>query len=351
MTSDSEINALPSNQEKGHTILIVDDTVENLHFLDVLLKTEYKVKAAKSGAQAIKLAFADPPDMILLDVMMPEMDGYETIIKLKENVRVANIPVIFLTALKSETDETRGFSLGAVDYITKPISPPILLHRVKTHLSLHDQQMVLEDQVRIRTAELEESRLLIIRRLGRAAEFRDDDTGNHLMRMSLYSQLLAKACGQMTTPEAEMILNAAPMHDVGKIGIPDSILLKPGKLDEAEWKIMRQHPEWGAEIIGDHNSPLIQMARAVAMTHHERWNGAGYPNGLAGEKIPLVGRIIAIADVFDALTSARPYKKAWTVDSAMELIRKEAGQQFDPALAVVFGSLREEIEAIMMKYI
>jgi putative two-component system response regulator len=185
---------------------------------------------------------------------------------------------------------------------------------------------------------------------GRAAEFRDDDTGNHVMRMSHYSKLLAKACGRMTSAEVEMTLNAAPMHDVGKIGIPDAVLLKPAKLDEEEWKIIKKHPEWGAEIIGEHNSPLLQMARVVAMTHQEKWNGKGYPKGLAGEEIPLAGRIIAIADVFDALTSVRPYKKAWTVDSAMELIEKEAGQHFDPALAPLFISLRNEIEAIMKQY-
>jgi putative two-component system response regulator len=350
LTSNGDTGEGRPGTPKRHTILIVDDTVDNLHVLTALLKDSYNVKAAKSGEQALKVAFADTPDMVLLDVMMPEMDGYETIRKLKENVRTANVPVIFLTALKSEADESKGFGLGAVDYISKPISPSIVLHRVRTHLSLHDQQMALEDQVRKRTAELEDSRLQIIRRLGRAAEFRDDDTGNHVMRMSLYSKLLAQACGRMTSAEVEMILNAAPMHDVGKIGIPDGILLKPAKLDEDEWALMRKHAEWGADIIGEHSSPLLQMARVVAMTHHEKWNGKGYPKGLAGEEIPLVGRIAAIADVFDALTSVRPYKKAWTVDSAMELIGKEAGHHFDPALAALFLSLRNEIETIAKKY-
>lgn len=350
MTSNGDVSAGRSNVEKSHTILIVDDTVENLHILTGLLKDSYNVKAAKSGEQALKVAFADPPDLVLLDVVMPEMDGYETIRKLKENIRTAGVPVIFLTALRSETDESKGFSLGAVDYIIKPISPSLVLHRVRTHLSLHDQQMVLEDQVRRRTAELEDSRLQIIRRLGRAAEFRDDNTGNHVMRVSLYSQLLATTCGRMTSQEIEMTLNAAPMHDIGKIGIPDAVLLKPGKLDEREWIIMRGHSELGAEIIGEHNSPLLQMARVVAMTHHEKWNGKGYPNGLAGEDIPLVGRILAIADVFDALTSERPYKKAWTISAAMEFIEKETGRQFDPALADLFISLRNEIEAITKRY-
>jgi len=351
LTLNGDMRAGRPGVGKPHTILVVDDNVDNVDVLSGLLKRAgYKVKAAESGVQALKVAFAEPPDLVLLDVMMPEMDGYETILKLKENIGTASVPVIFVTALNSQDDEGKGFDLGAVDYITKPISRSIVLHRVKTHLSLHDQQVALETQVRERTAELEESHLQIIRRLVRAGEFRDDDTGNHVMRMGLYSHLLAEACGRMTWKEVEMTLAAAPMHDIGKIGSPDAILLKPAKLDEEEWKIIRKHPEWGGEIIGEHKSPVLQMARLAAMTHHEKWNGKGYPNGLAGEEIPLVGRIVAIADVFDALTSVRPYKRAWTLDSAMEVIGKEAGQQFDPALALLFIALRNEIEAIMKKY-
>lgn len=233
------------------------------------------------------------------------------------------IPVIFVTALADVADEARGFALGAVDYITKPVSPPIVKARVRTHLSL------------VRVEELLQSRLQIVQRLGLAAEYKDNETGLHVIRMSHYAQILARAAG-FSEARAEQLLHAAPMHDVGKIGIPDAILRKPGKLDAAEWQVMQQHAEIGARIIGEHATGLLRMAHDIALSHHEKWDGSGYPHGLQGEAIPIEGRIVAIADVFDALTSERPYKKAWTVEAAIELLRAESGRHFDAHLVELF---------------
>ncbi len=332
------------------TILVVDDAPENIAVLKGILSHDYKVKVALNGAKALKVAFMDiPPDLILLDIMMPEMDGYEVCRRLKADPRTKKIPVIFVTAMGETKDETLGFELGAVDYITKPVSPPIVRARVHSQLALYDQKRDLEEMVQQRTAELNDTRFEIIRRLGRAAEFKDNETGMHVIRMSHYSRILAKAI-DMDDTEADLLLNAAPMHDIGKIGIPDSVLLKPGKLDADEWALMKQHPEFGANIIGKHESELLKMARVVALTHHEKWNGQGYPKGLAGEGIPLVGRIVAIADVFDALTTERPYKKAWSVDRAVEIIKEESGQHFDPALFQVFLQSLPEILKIKEQY-
>jgi putative two-component system response regulator len=281
--------------------------------------------------------------------MMPEMDGYEVCQRLKADPRTRSIPVIFITAKDETEDETRGFALGCVDYITKPVSPPIVRARVKTHLALYDQERALEGLVRLRTAELHETRLEVIRRLGRAAEYRDNETGLHVIRMSHYTRLLALAAG-LSEDEAELLLNAAPMHDVGKIGIPDSILLKKGPLCEDEWKVMRMHPYMGAQIIGEHDNELLRTARSIAYCHHEKWDGSGYPRRLAGEAIPLHGRLVAIADVFDALTTARPYKLAWPVNEAVEAVRRGAGHHFDPQLVPVFLDILPEILAIRERY-
>jgi len=247
------------------------------------------------------------------------------------------------------TDEKKGLETGAVDYITKPISPAIVLARVKTHLALHDQTLHLESMVKQRTAELEKARRNIICRLGRASEFKDNETGNHVIRMSHYSRLIAQAAG-FGEEFVDILFNAAPMHDVGKIGIPDRIMLKPGKLDESEWEVMRKHPAIGAEIIGHHPNILLQTAHSLALTHHEKWDGNGYPNKLKGEEIPLPGRIVAIADVFDALTSDRPYKKAWSVEDAVCEIEKCAGTHFDPGLIEHFKAVLPEILKIMEQY-
>ncbi|QYJ95895.1 MULTISPECIES: response regulator [Shewanella] len=323
------------------TVLVVDDTPENIDILVGILGDEYKVKVAIDGPKALAIAGKSAPDIILLDVMMPGMNGYEVCKRLKQEPLTAHIPVIFVTALTDVADETQGFELGAVDYITKPVSAPVVKARVKTHLSLYDQKRLLEQEVKARTRELEVTRLEIIRRLGRAAEYKDNETGMHVIRMSHYARLLARQAG-MSEHFCELIYNASPMHDIGKIGTPDAILKKPAKLDDEEWREMQRHAEIGAEIIGEHPDPMLEMARRIALTHHEKWDGSGYPKGLSGEEIPIEGRIVAIADVFDALTSIRPYKQAWSVEDTLALIDREAGKHFDPELVTHFKAIVDE---------
>jgi putative two-component system response regulator len=332
------------------SILVVDDTPENIDLLSEILRDDYRIRVATSGEKALQIACSDePPDLILLDIMMPGLNGLEICRRLKANPDRRRIPIIFVTAMSSTADEELGLATGAVDYITKPISPPIVKARVRTHLALYDQSRELEYMVRQRTLELMTTRQQIIRRLGRAAEFKDNETGNHVLRMSHYARLIAEAHG--LGPEAsEVIFHTAPMHDIGKIGIPDSILLKPGKLDAEEWKIMHQHPLMGAEIIGKHDNELLETARIIALSHHEKWDGSGYPRGLKGENIPLEGRIVAIADVFDALVSVRPYKAAIPLDTALQLVNAESGRHFDPQLLEAFRKALPDILRIKEIY-
>ncbi|WP_305908182.1 two-component system response regulator [Methylomarinum sp. Ch1-1] len=338
-----------THQDK-QTVLLVDDGAENIDVLSSVLRPEYKVKAAINGERALQIAGADPkPDMILLDIMMSGMDGYEVCRRLKANPATAGIPVIFITAKNHEEDETKGLELGAVDYITKPISPAIVRARVHTHLALYDQNRTLDKMVRERTEELRQTRLEIIRRLGRAAEFKDNETGLHVIRMGHYSRLIAEVV-EHGDSWSDLVFNASPMHDIGKIGIPDNVLRKPGKLDEKEWGMMHRHPEIGASIIGDDRSELLKMSREIALSHHEKWDGSGYPFGLKGEDIPLSGRIVAIADVFDALTNERPYKKAWSVEDAVQVIDQNAGSHFDPELVPMFHEVMPEILKIKEQY-
>ena len=324
---------MPAGPEPDRaTVLVVDDTAENIDVLFGILKEHYKVRAARNGEKALKIANSDsPPDLILLDIMMPGMDGYAVCVQLKSHLPPRHIPVIFCTAMSDVADEAHGFEVGAVDYVTKPISPPVVLARVKTHLALHDQNRDLERQVRERTAELESTRLDVIRCLGKAAEYKDDNTGAHVVRMSFYSRVIGKALG-MTDADADMLMHAAPMHDVGKIGTPDAILKKPGKLDSDEWEVMKEHVINAEKILGEQRSELLKMAKTIALTHHEKWDGSGYPDGLSGEDIPLVGRIAALADVFDALSSKRPYKEAWPIEKVVDIIQSESGKHFDPRL-------------------
>lgn len=335
---------------KKVTVLVVDDTPENIDILAGILTPRYNVIAASSGKSALKLmSEKELPSIILLDVMMPEMDGYEVCRLLKSNLATKNIPIIFVSSKSKIADEQRGLELGAVDYITKPVSPPLVLARVRNHLSLYDQSRHFEQLVKQRTHELNDTRVEIIRRLGKAAEFKDNETGMHVIRMSWFSRFLAEAKGE-NEDWCELLYNAAPMHDIGKIGIPDRVLLKPGKLDADEWEIMQKHAEYGAAIIGEHPSPLLQLAKEVAICHHEKWNGKGYPKGLKGKNIPLSARIVAIADVFDALTSERPYKKAWSEEKAINLLQEEAGQHFDPELVPLFIDCLPKIREIQQQY-
>ncbi|BCS52040.1 two-component system response regulator [Geobacter sp. SVR] len=337
-------------KQHKQTILIVDDIPANIDILSSILRQEYALKAASNGRKALEIAAsAAPPDLILLDVLMPEMDGFEVCRRLKENPLTRRIPVIFVTARDEIEDEAAGFACGAVDYIGKPVSPSIVQARVRTHLALYDQNRALEDKVRERMAELNDTRLQIIRRLGRAAEYKDNETGMHVIRMSRYSQLISQEYG-LSHGEAELVLHAAPMHDVGKIGIPDRILLKPAKLDDKEWSIMRAHSYIGYRIIGDHPGELLKAAAIAAYTHHEKWDGSGYPRRLKHEDIPLIGRIIAVADVFDALTSVRPYKAAWPVEEAVTEIRRCSGSHFDPALVEAFTRRMPEILEVKQQF-
>lgn len=324
------------------SVLVVDDTIENIDVLTGILKDEYNVKAATSGKAALKIAEKIIPDIILLDIMMPEMNGYEACIKLKENPITKKIPVIFVTAKDQEVDEIMGFAVGAVDYITKPISPSIAKARIKTHLALADQKKGLEIEVAEKTKEINETRLEIIKKLGRAAEFKDNETGLHVERMSRYAYLIAKEYG-LDESQCHLLLQASPMHDIGKIGIPDRVLQKAGKLEGEEWDIMRSHAEIGAEIIGDSHGELLSTAKIVAIQHHEKWNGNGYPNKIKEEEINVFARICAVADVFDALTSKRPYKEGWTIEKAVELIKSESGEHFDPKVVEAFISALDKI--------
>ena len=318
-------------------LLLVDDEPTNLQVLRHILQADYRLLFATDGERALQVAREQRPDLILLDVMMPHLDGYAVCRVLKADAATAAIPVIFITALTDSQDETAGFDAGAVDYITKPVSPPVVRARVRTHLSL------------VRMDELRETRLQIVQRLGRAAEYKDNETGMHVIRMSHFAHRLALAAG-CGAEWADDLLNAAPMHDVGKIGIPDAVLQKPGPLDPQEWATMRRHPEIGAEIIGEHPSGVLRLARSVALAHHEKWDGSGYPAGLAGEHIPLEARIVAVADVFDALTSVRPYKKAWAPEDAMAHIAAQAGQHFDPELVHLFAPLLPELLDIRQRW-
>lgn len=304
-------------------LLLVDDEPTNLQVLRHILQEDFRLLFATDGARALQIAAQQRPDLVLLDVMMPQMDGYSVCQALKAERATANIPVIFVTALTEAQDEARGFDVGGVDYITKPVSAPVVRARVRTHLSL------------VRTEELRETRLQIVQRLGRAAEYKDNETGMHVIRMSHFAQVLALALGH-SPAWAEDLLNAAPMHDVGKIGIPDAVLRKPGPLDAGEWDTMRRHPQIGAEIIGEHPGGLLRLAHSIALTHHEKWDGSGYPQGLAGEAIPVESRIVALADVFDALTARRPYKEPWSIEDTLAHLRAQAGKHFDPAMVEVF---------------
>ncbi|WP_309044602.1 response regulator [Marinobacter sediminicola] len=319
------------------TLLLVDDEPANLQVLRNILSDQYRLLFAKDGERALELARSEKPNLILLDVMMPGMSGYTVCETLKAESRTSTIPIIFVTALSGSDDETRGFELGAVDYITKPVNAAIVRARVKTHLSL------------VRMDELVKTRLAVVQRLGRAAEYKDNETGLHVIRMSHFSRLIALQAGFGET-WSDTLLNAAPMHDVGKIGIPDAILQKPGKLDADEWAVMQTHPTIGAEIIGDDGSSLLDMAREVALNHHEKWDGSGYPKGLKGTDIPVSARIVALADVFDALTSERPYKSAWPIDKATGLIREQAGKHFDPDLVEAFFQCLPDILKIRAQW-
>lgn len=343
---------------KQSRILIVDDEPANVRLLEKMLRNSgyTNVSSTTSSVEMLAMYAADNPDILLLDINMPEIDGFGVLERLKDIEPGDYLPVLVLTAQIDRDTKIRALECGAMDFVTKPFDHIEVLNRIRNILQVRllnrqilDQNQVLEQKVRERTRELEETQLEIVRRLGRAAEYRDNETGYHIIRMSKFSQLIALAAG-MSEEDAEMLLNASPMHDIGKIGIPDGILLKPGKLTNEEWRTMKTHTQIGAEILAGHHSELLKMAREIAMTHHEKWDGSGYPKGLKAEEIPLVGRIVAIADVFDALTSERPYKKSWPIEEAVAEINRQSGTHFDPKLVAVFNDVLDEVLEFRGRY-
>jgi putative two-component system response regulator len=353
------------------TILVVDDTPANLSLLSNLLKEQYRIKVANNGIKALELAAASPPDLVLLDIMMPEMDGFEVCRRLKAAAATRTVPVIFLTAKTEIEDEEQGFSVGAVDFIHKPISPPIVAARVKTHLEikswrdfLQNQNVWLQHQVEKRLTEINQLQDASIYVMVSLAEFRDECTGNHIRRTQEYARVLAvqlarasRHAAYLTPQQIELIAKSAPLHDIGKIAIPDHILLKPGKLTPEEFDVMKTHSRRGHDMLrtaGTHmgeQGDFLAMAMTIARSHHEKWDGSGYPDGLAGEKIPLAARLMAVADVFDALTTSRPYKIAMTREQAVAVIVQGSGAHFDPQIVEAFIEIQDEFQRIAAMWI
>lgn len=351
-------------------ILAVDDTPENLDVLKGILIDQYSVKGAINGPMALKIAEKQRPDLILLDIMMPGMDGYEVCTKLKQNPLTADIPVIFITAKSTVEDEQKGFAIGAVDYITKPISPPIVLERVKTHLTLKKaqdflklQNEILEQKVIERTEKMEQLQDVVMVAMGSLAEARDPETGNHIRRTQNYVRALAEELqhhpkfSDFLTPEAiTSLYKSAPLHDIGKVGVPDHILLKPGKLTDEEFEEMKKHTVYGydaivaAESYIDGDGQFLHFAKEIALSHQEKWDGSGYPEGLAGEDIPVSARLMAIADVYDALISKRVYKPAFSHEKAVSIISEGNGSHFDPVMTEAFLSIADKFQSIAAKF-
>lgn len=325
-----------------YRILIVDDEPSNIQLIRQILKGKYALSIATNGVRALELSQQLQPDIILLDVMMPGIDGYEVCRLLKANQLTANIPVIFVTAKVEIEDESLGFEAGGVDYITKPVSRPIVLARIATHLALFDQHRICKKMVIEQTEELMASQKAAVHMLGEAGHYNDSDTAVHIWRMASYAGAIAK-CAGWGAEAVEVLEMAAPMHDTGKIGISDTILRKPGKLTSEEWEIMKTHSTIGYSILSKCGTPLFQMASDIAHYHHEKWDGSGYPDNLAGEDIPESARIVAIADVLDALLMERPYKKAWPLEEALAEINRGSGSHFEPRLIKCFNDVEEDI--------
>ncbi len=354
----NQISHLHETDLKTANILVVEDNSASLTLVKEILRIEgyVNVVCTDSPLHALEIYKELKSDLILLDLMMPKMDGFEVMKQLKayEN---GNLPsILILTALDDREHRIRALGEGALDFVAKPFNRVELLTRIRNLLSmvfsekaLRNQNAQLEAMVQARTKELYDTRLQTIRLLGRAVEYRDNETGYHIIRISEISAMLGKGMG-LNEQECELLFNASPMHDIGKIGIPDKILFKPGKLDAEEWEIMKTHSTMGADILSGHDTKLLETAYAIALNHHEKWDGTGYPKGLKGEEIPLVGRIVAIADVFDALTSKRKYKPSWSIEETVALLKKERGKHFDPALVDQFIHLLPEILKINRDY-
>ena len=353
------------------TILVVDDTPDNLIMMSSLLKSDYKVKIANGGEKALRIAASDsPPDLILLDIMMPDMDGYEVCRRLKLQPNTMNIPVIFLTAKNEMEDEKKGLELGAVDYITKPISPPIVLARVKNHLALkamdeflRNQNDFLELEVAKRTKEVIAIQDVTILAMASLAETRDSDTGNHIRRTQFYVKALAEKLRDharfawfLTDANISMLFKSAPLHDIGKVGIPDRILLKPGRFEPDEFEIMKTHTTLGYDAIVHAENALgthvdfLSFAKCIALSHQEKWDGSGYPQGLSGDDIPIAARLMAVADVYDALISRRIYKSSMPHEQAVQIMIEGRNNHFDPDMLDAFLSIQEEFKTIAKQF-
>lgn len=360
------------NLAEKATILVVDDTPDNLSLMSNLLKGDYKVKVANNGEKALKISRSDsPPDLILLDIMMPDMDGYEICRQLKRHPKTMDIPVIFLTAKAEVEDEKKGLELGAVDYITKPISPPIVMARVKNHLALkamadflRDQNEFLELEVAKRTREVMAIQDVTIIAMASLAETRDSDTGNHIRRTQFYVKALAERLREhprfawfLTEVNINMLFKSAPLHDIGKIGIPDRILLKPGRFEPHEFEIMKTHTTLGhdaivhAEKVLGTSVEFLSFAKSIALSHQEKWDGSGYPQGLAGDDIPIAARLMAVADVYDALISRRVYKQGMAHEKAVQIMIVGRGSHFDADMFDAFIDIQEEFRAIALRFI
>jgi putative two-component system response regulator len=352
-------------------ILVVDDAPQNLSFMDGLLSDDYQVKVAPNGLRALKIATSTPaPDLILLDIMMPDMDGYEVCRQLKANPQTRDIPVIFLTAKTESADESQGFALGAVDYVTKPISPSIVLARISTHLALKaaasflkDKNLYLEQEVAKRTEETRLTEEVIILAMTSLAETRDNETGHHILRTQRYVRALAlelrehpRFADYLSDNAIDLLFRAAPLHDIGKVGIPDRILLKPGKLTTEEFEVMKTHTTLGHAAITSAKSrigrpiDLLNVGAEIALSHQEKWDGSGYPQGISGDDIPISARLMAVADVYDALISQRVYKDAHTHEDAVDIIISGRDIHFDPDIVDVFIHMHETLRAIALQY-
>ena len=360
-----------SHEKTRATVLVVDDTPINLSIMTELLQDLYEIKVATSGKRALQIAQSDnPPDLLLLDVMMPEMSGYEVCSQMKANPATQDIPIIFLTSMGEAEDEKKGFDLGAADYITKPISPPIVLARVKMQLQmkafadfLKDKNCYLEHEVAKRTRELTAIQDVTIQVVSALAETRDTDTGFHIRRTQYYVRMLARKLSthprfrqELSDEAIATLFKSAPLHDVGKVGIPDSILLKPGRLTSEEFEVMKTHSSLGSSAIELAEKQLgvevkfLSCAKKIARSHHEKWDGTGYPDGLAGEEIPMAARIMAVADVYDALISRRVYKEGMPHEKAMAIMIEGRGSSFDPDILDAFVDLAEEFRKVAARY-
>ncbi len=346
------------------TVLIVDDIPANIDVLAATLRDDYRIIVATSGIKALQLASGeDPPDLILLDIMMPEMDGYETCQRLKASARTRRIPVIFVTALSDEEDEARGLALGGVDYITKPFSPSLVQARVRNHIALKRHRDQLEELVQERTHELMLTRDVTIEAMGTLAEYRDPETGGHIKRTQGYVRLLAehlrhhpRFADYLDDKTIDLLYKSAPLHDIGKVAIADEILLKPGPLTDSEFEDMKQHTILGRDAIIAAESRLgensfLSIAREIAEFHQEKWDGSGYPHGIAGDDIPIAGRLMALADVYDALISKRVYKPPFTHTKAVELILEGRGTHFDPDITDAFEELQAKFREIALSHV